>query len=1241
MAPAPCARLLWAFLLCTATVSQQQFSALPSIFPAKDVVVAVRGNLASAGVATTCQNLTLIRVPVTAYSAGGLGTLAAVTPRVRLPGSADVARPGHWPCTGTAPAGPLARLDLQRSGCGRYLVLTCNGCPVGTTTVCPTQVVARVDWSGAVDTSTSFPSGGVIFTSAYSVDGRGYYVTGFTGAGVRYVAHGGNSSQLLAALTDLNYAHRVLVYMGELYASAYFNNPSLKRGIVAIGSGLAPTSGGSHGVAVIPGRMAAQDGQSLVCMGFEFTSPTRITAACDTSVDGNDYYNYWKPDDALVGSPGRSTFPSLHMVIRWNGAYIFFGTVRCHEAAGQGGCGTRPSGTPGACLPVMSAAAASNCSGYYYLEGNLIDGFDAGSDDSPTNAPVQHSSTIGIGFPNAAGATVGGVAQPPFNPPLEAITVLAVKSDFLLPGSAAPARVLLLSYLARPTALTNWSSGVPLGSPLHLSETLRAGVSSWGATARPHTQGLHDCVVPAWPNATTGTTLARSEDGRYLLLACYSALLTGSLSASARTIVRLAGDGSLPDATVGLLDYPGTPTSVASADGRVLYIGGRGEAGGGGAIRVATWTGARVNASASLLNSSTPVNSLAVSDYTLLLAAAGSVGGWAIVGSINGAPNWQSWQADPASVLRGLLAAPSAPPNVTAPAAVLPQNSSVVWVADAGHGGALVVAAGFNGTAWTLLRRYSLPRVATARGAAPMAATARRNDLLNGNCTFAVYVTTPTHALVFNTDSAQWGIVATAPARYNFQGVAVPAAADLIAPSASPSMTKSHTASASALLSASPPASASARPSPSPAAATASASVSSTSSRASLNASASASASGSLASLSASASVSPTASRDSLTASVSLSSSASPSATGSQAPPSAPASAAPSGSAAFSFTASASVSVSGSPSRTTGASPGGSQSASVSASGTASGGGSGPPSASASASATPSSSPTLTPTPTQSPTGSPAESPSGTAAPSASPSHTPTGSPTQSPTGSPAESPSGTATPSASPSHTPTGTPSLSLGGSASNSGSALQSGISTPSLASSSLASSPIASPTASLTASLTASPTPSPTPSPAASTSPSGSSSSSALGSAVVAPTATQVDSPTASASPTATVSATCSGSSPLGSAAGTPSSTAGSASSTLTPAATLPAGAMSTSGTPTGAALVPSAGSTTISSVTLAPTPSAAAPASGSPSATPDCNAVPWCTALSNWQYVAVLQRHAHADCHAQLHWVAYWL
>ena len=825
----PLWQIILLFVTSTPTLGQQ-FSHQPSVFPAKDMVVVVRGNLVSSGSTTICTNLTLIRLPVTAYNASGplaIGPIARVLPRVSLPGSPHVvAGPGHLPCTGMVPAGPSAFQDLQRSGCGRYLITTCYGCPVGSTT-CTTQVIARTDWRGSVDTTTSFPNGGVIFTSAYSVNGRGYYVTGFTGAGVRYVVHGGNTSTLLTALAHLSYAQRVLVYMGELYATAHFSNPSMKRGVVTIGSGLAPTSGSSNPVAVIPGRMEIQDPEQLLCMGFEFTSPRRITAACDTATDGNDYYNYFKIDDPFVGSPGRSTFPNLHMVARWGGGLIFFGSVRCFEAANQGGCGTRPSGTPGACLAgVQSAPTASNCSGYYYLNGNMVDGFDAGSDSMPTNAPLQSSSVFGLGFGNTAGANYGGIAPPPYNPPLEAITVLAVNSGALGPGSLTPSRILLLSYLAQPVGLSSWSSGVPLGAPLYLTETLRAGVSSWGTTDAPHPQGLNDCVVPAWPNATTGATLSRSEDGRFLLLPCFNALPTGmgsALNSAARVIVRLAGDGSLPDATVGLTDFPGTPTSIASADGTVLYIAGRGSApgdasasaasgsswnattgttSGGGAIRVAYWTGAGVTRSTSLLNASSPIASLTMEDYTLLAVAVG-VRGWATVGAPNGAPNWQPWQPDPAPAHPAPLAAGGA--LLTSPAAVLPQNRTLVWVADAAAGGALVPCA-WRGSAWAIVGRFPLPSLAITRGASPMAATARRRDALNGNCSFAIYVTTPTHALVFNTDLQSWAVIASAPREYNFQGVAIPAAADLlIAPSASPSMTKSHSASPSALPSPSPP----------------------------------------------------------------------------------------------------------------------------------------------------------------------------------------------------------------------------------------------------------------------------------------------------------------------------------------------------------------------------------------------------------------------------------------------------
>ena len=108
-----------------------QFSTTPSLFPPNDMVVLVRGNLINPVTATPCTNLSIIRVPVVAYKPAGLGPINGVLPSVSLPGSWDVVKPGHLPCTGMAPAGPEGRYDMQRSGCGRYLVRPSYGCPVG------------------------------------------------------------------------------------------------------------------------------------------------------------------------------------------------------------------------------------------------------------------------------------------------------------------------------------------------------------------------------------------------------------------------------------------------------------------------------------------------------------------------------------------------------------------------------------------------------------------------------------------------------------------------------------------------------------------------------------------------------------------------------------------------------------------------------------------------------------------------------------------------------------------------------------------------------------------------------------------------------------------------------------------------------------------------------------------------------------------------------------------------------
>jgi hypothetical protein len=107
-----------------------------------------------------------------------------------------VASGGHWPCTLYAP--PFATYfnaswfvnfvgALSRSTNGRFLTMACFGCAVGSTKDSPAgcpRVVARVSWTGEVDTTTAltnWAAGGGVPSAAVTADGSGYWVGGSSG----------------------------------------------------------------------------------------------------------------------------------------------------------------------------------------------------------------------------------------------------------------------------------------------------------------------------------------------------------------------------------------------------------------------------------------------------------------------------------------------------------------------------------------------------------------------------------------------------------------------------------------------------------------------------------------------------------------------------------------------------------------------------------------------------------------------------------------------------------------------------------------------------------------------------------------------------------------------------------------------------------------------------------------------------------------------------------------------------
>ena len=253
-------------------------------------------------------------------------------------------------CTLYSGTGPAVG-DVQRSSDGAFLTLGCFGCAVGSTAAtagCP-RVVARVSAAGAIDTTTALtdwaPAG--FPASVFTVDGSAYYLSGSVG-GIRYALHGATTSVALHAAAAITYAHRVLVAFGELFASAHFSSPSGSRGVVRIGLGAAPTAASAtNGALVLSGYMVTpQDTQELSCVGFEFTTPTRLTAACDTNFDGLDFYSYTRAGGAGVGSPGSSTWTmpggAPAMQTRWSGSVISYGVRLLPRASRKRTGSTRP-----------------------------------------------------------------------------------------------------------------------------------------------------------------------------------------------------------------------------------------------------------------------------------------------------------------------------------------------------------------------------------------------------------------------------------------------------------------------------------------------------------------------------------------------------------------------------------------------------------------------------------------------------------------------------------------------------------------------------------------------------------------------------------------------------------------------------------------------------------------------------------------------------------------------------------
>ena len=154
--------------------------------------------------------------------------------------------------TNSGSATSEAFLDLTTNG--QYLICGGYGAAVGTISVAGSasinapRVIARIDMTGAVDTSTALTdahSGGNI-RSVASDDGLQYWTAG-SNEGVRYATHGSTTSTMISTGAPTN-VRVVNIAGGQLYVSA---NSGAFRGIASVGTGLPTTAG--QPILLLPG----------------------------------------------------------------------------------------------------------------------------------------------------------------------------------------------------------------------------------------------------------------------------------------------------------------------------------------------------------------------------------------------------------------------------------------------------------------------------------------------------------------------------------------------------------------------------------------------------------------------------------------------------------------------------------------------------------------------------------------------------------------------------------------------------------------------------------------------------------------------------------------------------------------------------------------------------------------------------------------------------------------------------
>jgi hypothetical protein len=316
---------------------------------------------------------------------------------------------------------------LKRSTDGLYLTMAGSNIPAGTavspfsSSSWPNRVIARVDASGTVDSSTRFSAAGVTPRSAITTDGTNMWWSGDTGSGntggIRYLTLGsttsgealaqgsGTSSTTAGQPAPVPYNSRVLnIYNDQLYGSSGVTvgasgvNQISFRGVFNVGTGL-PTTANQLGSLIVGSTASNQGNQDSAYDYFFANASTIYVGDDDTTAPATGGITKWMFDGSVwnkawlalpAGATGVRGLAGVTNPI--SGEVELYGITAV--ASGQNQLVKMVDTLSGTIAPSFSTLATADAN--YVFRGVAL-------------APVPEPSTVLVGV--AGLAVIGGIGR--------------------------------------------------------------------------------------------------------------------------------------------------------------------------------------------------------------------------------------------------------------------------------------------------------------------------------------------------------------------------------------------------------------------------------------------------------------------------------------------------------------------------------------------------------------------------------------------------------------------------------------------------------------------------------------------------------------------------------------------------------------------------------------------------------------------------------------------------------------